>query len=220
MRAELARLHQRMHTTMIYVTHDQVEAMTLADRIVVLRSGEVQQVGAPLELYHRPANRFVGGFIGSPSMNFLDGRMLGEEDDRGIVETAGSRIALPKGRRLAAVGQRLLVGIRPEHLSLGEGPGTIAGTVEVIEPMGFEAHLHVRLGDAPARTGSLAVADDVPIIVARLEASRVSHLAPGTRVELSPDPEHVHLFDRESDRAIGAPTASDAVVPTVVAAGG
>ena len=97
MRAELTRLHQRLKTTMIYVTHDQVEAMTLADRIMVLNGGEVQQVGAPLELYHRPANRFVAGFIGSPAMNFLPGKMVGEEDGQGVVEVGGRPGAPPGG---------------------------------------------------------------------------------------------------------------------------
>ncbi len=220
MRAELTRLHQRLKTTMIYVTHDQVEAMTLADRIMVLNGGEVQQVGAPLELYHRPANRFVAGFIGSPAMNFLPGKMIGEEDGQGIVEVAGARVRLPAGRRLPAVGQQLVVGMRPEHLSIGDGGAAgLDGTIEVVEPMGFDAHVHVRLGAAPQKSGSLQVAGGDPVVIARVESARVAHLTPGGRLTLVPDPSQLHLFDAERERAIGAPTASDAVVPTVAAAG-
>jgi ABC-type sugar transport system ATPase subunit len=140
-RVDLRRMHQQLRTTTVYVTHDQVEAMTLADRIVVLNGGVVQQVGTPDELFFSPANRFVAGFIGSPAMNFL------EED--GVV-----------------------LGVRPNDVVVGEGPRE--ATVEVIERMGFESHLHLRLGDRP--------------LVARVEGT-----PPTGRVRL--DFARVHRFD-------------------------
>jgi multiple sugar transport system ATP-binding protein len=149
MRVEIARLHARLGTTMIYVTHDQVEAMTLASRIVVLNGGRIEQVGAPLELYHRPANLFVAGFLGSPRMNFLSAQ---------VVRAAGGEL-----------GDAVTVGIRPECLSLGKASGALAfhGEVTLLERLGSEALAHVRLrgerndtviaklaGDAPLATGA------------------------------------------------------------------
>ncbi|RMG17298.1 MAG: sn-glycerol-3-phosphate ABC transporter ATP-binding protein UgpC [Deltaproteobacteria bacterium] len=195
MRTELARLHQRMRTTMIYVTHDQVEAMTLADRIVVLKRGEVQQVGAPLELYHHPANVFVGGFIGSPAMNFLPGRLVGEEEDgRGRFEVFGAVVHTAPGQALPAVGRTVTLGMRPEHLRLaGEG---IPGTLEVVEPMGWEAHAHVRVGRDDG-------AGDGATLVVRLEGAAASGLRPGAQVAVAPDPAHLHVFDPETGQALG-----------------
>jgi multiple sugar transport system ATP-binding protein len=149
MRIEIAKLHDEIGATMVYVTHDQVEAMTLADRIVVLRDGRVEQVGAPLDLYHQPANRFVAGFIGSPQMNFIDC----------IVEAAdaqGVRIRLPGGQALhvavAADGVRaadtVTLGVRPEHLLEGRAPpdGTVLeGRCTVVEQLGESHLLHVEL---------------------------------------------------------------------------
>jgi multiple sugar transport system ATP-binding protein len=134
MRAEIKALHRRLGTTMIYVTHDQVEAMTMADRIVVLQAGRVEQIGTPLDLYDRPANRFVAGFIGSPSMNFLPGRVSAGQFVLGD-------LAVPVA---SAVGGPAVLGIRPEHLEIGEGG--LPATVEVVEPMGHETQLTARLG--------------------------------------------------------------------------
>ncbi|MDF1564138.1 MAG: sn-glycerol-3-phosphate ABC transporter ATP-binding protein UgpC [Deltaproteobacteria bacterium] len=198
MRAELARLHQRTRTTMIYVTHDQVEAMTLADRIVVLEGGIVQQVGPPLTLYAEPVNKFVAGFIGSPAMNFLPAQMLGEDEaeGRGWVEVLGARLLLPAGRKLAAVGQRLELGIRPEHLVVQPGEeGDLSGRVEVVEPMGFEMHLHLRLLPGAGE-------EEGPIVVVRAEAAKVGAVAPGDLRGLDLPPEHLHLFDAGSGEAI------------------
>ncbi len=149
MRIELAKLHERLDATMIYVTHDQVEAMTLADKIVVLNDGNVEQVGSPLELYHRPDNVFVAGFIGSPRMNFLQTTVAGVED-------GGVRCALPGGGAVmvpvdgagAAPGEPVTLGVRPEHLALGRGGETeIGGQVEVVEQLG-ESHLvHLEVTD-------------------------------------------------------------------------
>ncbi len=140
MRTEIKALHQRLKNTIIYVTHDQVEAITMADRIVVMNAGRIEQVGAPLELYDRPANVFVAGFIGSPGMNFIDGVVR----DGHLVCGDGTHIpGLPVW---LAEGARITLGIRPEHASVGEGPLDI--TVDVIEPTGAETHLYAHLGGA------------------------------------------------------------------------
>jgi ABC-type sugar transport system ATPase subunit len=140
-RAEIAALHERIRSTMIYVTHDQVEAMTLADRIVVLRAGRVEQVGTPLELYNKPANKFVAGFIGAPHMNFLDGNVTGV--------TAGNvQVALAGGLKVevagsASAGDRVLVGIRPQHLRLAAmGEPALAAKVTLVEELGSETVVH------------------------------------------------------------------------------
>ncbi|OKL42329.1 ABC transporter ATP-binding protein [Pseudovibrio exalbescens] len=144
MRIEIAKLHREMNATMVYVTHDQTEAMTLADRIVVLNAGRVEQVGSPLELYHRPQNAFVAGFIGSPKMNFIKSSVVS-------LQERGVEVALPGGGTViasvaadgVATGDQVKVGIRPEHLSVSaEGPMT--GVVEVIESLGESHFLYVR----------------------------------------------------------------------------
>src|SRR5438477_9947716 len=153
MRTEITALHQRLKTTMIYVTHDQVEAMTMADRIVVLRAGRVEQIGTPLELYNRPDNRFVAGFIGSPQMNFLSGRIAAIHDD-------GARIALDAAPDAAAdaplplrgagttAHQRVLLGIRPEHVTLGgaaAGSLHVTATIDRVEQLGAASFLYCSL---------------------------------------------------------------------------
>jgi multiple sugar transport system ATP-binding protein len=136
MRAEIKALQVRLQTTSIYVTHDQVEAMTMADRIVVMREGRVAQMGAPLELYDEPDNRFVAGFIGSPAMNFVRTTVVDGVIDMG----AGGRIQLPAN--MAFVKGDVEIGIRPEHIVLDD-QGPLAGRVEVIEPTGSETLLYV-----------------------------------------------------------------------------
>ncbi len=143
-RIEIAKLHEETGATMIYVTHDQVEAMTLADRIVVLNAGRVEQVGAPLDLYHRPANLFVAGFIGSPRMNFLPGVVEGGEGG-GCRLADGTLVPLPPGR--AAPGARVTLGIRPEHLVEGPADGALEGRVDFVEQLGETHLLYVRTGD-------------------------------------------------------------------------
>jgi ABC-type sugar transport system ATPase subunit len=159
MRAEITALHERLRTTMIYVTHDQVEAMTMADRIVVLRGGRVEQIGAPLELYNRPCNRFVAGFIGSPQMNFLGARVT-------AVDPAGVRIALDAGGEAGdaaipadagatARDARVTLGIRPEHIAVGPTSGAalrLAATIERSEQLGAASFLYCRLGNGDALT--------------------------------------------------------------------
>jgi multiple sugar transport system ATP-binding protein len=180
MRIELSRLHQRLKTTVLYVTHDQVEAMTLADRIVVMRDGLVQQVGVPRVVYARPANRFVAGFIGSPPMNFLEGELEG-----GAVVGQGFRIALPAGT--AADGRSVVVGIRPEALEVTtEGDGALRASVEVVEPMGAEVLAHVGTDAAP--------------MVVRLPGD--STVRAGDSLDLRVEPGSVHVFDPETEERI------------------
>jgi multiple sugar transport system ATP-binding protein len=142
-RIEIAGLHRETGTTMIYVTHDQVEAMTLAQTIVVLNAGRVEQVGAPLDLYHRPANRFVAGFIGSPPMNFWDGDVRDIRSDGIIVPGLGGEpIQIAAEFSTLAVGDPVTIGIRPEHIRIGQGNSPCAqGRIELIEQLG-ESHLY------------------------------------------------------------------------------
>jgi multiple sugar transport system ATP-binding protein len=150
MRLEIARLHQRLSATMIYVTHDQTEAMTLGDRLVVMNEGAIQQIGEPMEIYENPANLFVAGFIGSPSMNFIPGRII--DEGRAFVSDAGE-ITLPLGKEQASVrslvNKPVVLGIRPEHLSIA-GPADLsesfAATVELVERTGLETFVHARAG--------------------------------------------------------------------------
>ncbi|MDP2739164.1 MAG: sn-glycerol-3-phosphate ABC transporter ATP-binding protein UgpC [Pseudorhodobacter sp.] len=183
MRSEIRELHQRLRTTTVYVTHDQIEAMTMADRIVVMRDGHIAQIGAPLELYDRPANVFVAGFIGSPAMNLITG--VARRDG------AGARI-IADGLALPAPvvpglneGRRVTWGIRPEHLELADSG--LAATVVVVEPTGSETHVLLRFG------GHDAVA-----------VFRDRHaFQPGQVVHLAPRTELVHLFDADSGERLG-----------------
>jgi len=193
MRNEIARLHQRLESTMIYVTHDQVEAMTLADKIVVLNAGRVEQVGSPHELYQRPATKFVAGFIGSPTMNFLPAALV-SGDSRGCrVRTAGlNELALPQDTRQHAAGEALTLGVRPEHLRLDEAKGDNAFEIVNVEYLGNEVYVYL----APKAGETL--------LIHRSEAP--SQWRVGQRVALVPDPDHVHLFDGQ-DRALGVAPA-------------
>ena len=149
MRIQITKLHDDLDATMIYVTHDQVEAMTLADKIVVLNAGNVEQVGAPLELYHRPRNLFVAGFIGSPKMNFLRGTVASHENRVATVRLAGGvEVATGTAGEGVRAGDEVTLGIRPEHLvEGGGGDAEIRGDVDVIERLGGESYLYVGLGD-------------------------------------------------------------------------
>ncbi|OLP60937.1 ABC transporter ATP-binding protein [Xaviernesmea oryzae] len=138
MRIELAKLHRQLKATMIYVTHDQVEAMTMADRIVVLNAGNIAQVGAPLELYHKPANLFVAGFIGNPKMNMLPVTCMGATSDGVTVDYKGQTATIPVDGSRAREGEALTLGVRPEHLLLGSGDLTLNVTPTVIERLGAQ----------------------------------------------------------------------------------
>jgi multiple sugar transport system ATP-binding protein len=175
MRIEIARMKDRLGTTMVYVTHDQIEAMTLADKIVVLNGGRVEQVGSPLDLYNKPVNRFVGGFIGSPRMNFLPlGKQLGE----GAYAVAGGEVRVPEG--LAAAPHE--VGIRPEHLELvGRGtPGSLSGTVTMTEHLGSDTYAYVALDGAE------------DMLVVRLSGERA--VKRNEKIGVGFDPEMIHVF--------------------------
>jgi multiple sugar transport system ATP-binding protein len=147
MRIELASLHQRLGNTMVYVTHDQVEAMTMADRIVVLRQGNVEQVGAPLELYNRPANRFVAGFIGSPRMNFLDGKVLRSDSSGVLVEIPGvPPLAVAADGAGCRVGDPVALGVRPEHVRVdGKEANAADASVGATEQLGSDSYLYCEL---------------------------------------------------------------------------
>jgi len=182
MRAELGALHRRLGTTMIYVTHDQVEAMTLATRIAVLHDGILQQVGPALELYHRPANRFVAGFIGSPAMNFLPGDVASEA---GAPVFVAGGLRVPLTGPVSGAGEGFTLGIRPHQLelALGElagGAARLEGEVVVVEPMGWEAFVHV---ETPAGR-----------VVAQIPGDRAARLAGGETIGLAIHPERAYLF--------------------------
>lgn len=149
MRIEISRLHKRLGRTMIYVTHDQVEAMTLADKIVVLDAGRVAQVGKPLELYHYPADRFVAGFIGSPKMNFLPVKVTALAIDQVQVELPmpnRQQVWLPVDSRDVQVGANMSLGIRPEHLLPSDiADVTLEGVVQVVEQLGNETQIHIQI---------------------------------------------------------------------------
>jgi sn-glycerol 3-phosphate transport system ATP-binding protein/multiple sugar transport system ATP-binding protein len=152
-RVDIRRLHDEQKATSIYVTHDQVEAMTLADVLVVLDKGRVQQVGKPLDVYQRPANRFVAGFLGSPAMNFIDARLEGQLEGRpGTLAVAfgeGGRVLLPTGDRFAALDRdRVVLGIRPHDVRL-DPAGTLPFDVELVETLGPHVHVHGKLAGAP-----------------------------------------------------------------------
>ena len=187
MRTEIKELHQRLKTTSVYVTHDQIEAMTMADQIVVMRDGLVEQRGQPLALYDRPANLFVAGFIGSPAMNFLKGTAKRNGAGLAIVFADGAHLAVPQNARVEE-GQAIVYGTRPEHLLLGnEGEG-LKSTVVVVEPTGADTQVFCKSADA-----------DVMAIF------RERHqFAAGDTVHLVPDPARSHLFDAQSGKSLMA----------------
>jgi multiple sugar transport system ATP-binding protein len=191
MRLEIKRLRSRVPTTSVFVTHDQVEAMTLGDRVVVMMDGRIQQVGTPLEVYGNPANRFVAGFIGAPSMNFLDVK-ISEEGPGLLAEAPSLRLALPTANNRALAGWRgkeVLMGMRPEHLSLGSDSSQCGfdANVEVVEQLGSEIILETRLGDAR-------------VTVARVDPQLCFRV--GETVRLSVQPERLHFFDPITEVAI------------------
>jgi multiple sugar transport system ATP-binding protein len=150
-RVEIAKLHRELAATTIYVTHDQVEAMTLANKIVVMNQGRVEQVGSPLDLYHRPANLFVAGFIGSPRMNFIPGRVEAARSGMAILSFAGGEIALSTPASEMAEAERITIGIRPEHMNEGSGGAlTVEGDVEAVEHLGEATLVYLRLPDGTA----------------------------------------------------------------------
>jgi len=186
MRLEIAKLHKELGSTMIYVTHDQVEAMTLADKIVVLRAGRVEQVGSPIELYDDPDNLFVAGFIGSPKMNFIPADVVGKSDGELILRLRDwgcPEVRVPVETSDMSVGQRLLVGIRPEHFIAENGP-TINVQVEVIENLGGTAFAYA------------ATSSDSPLTI---ELDQPGRGLDSDQLSICLDPTRVYLFDPVSE---------------------
>ncbi|HZT18866.1 MAG TPA: sn-glycerol-3-phosphate ABC transporter ATP-binding protein UgpC [Dongiaceae bacterium] len=190
MRTEIKALHQRLGTTMVYVTHDQLEAMTMADRIVVMQEGRIEQQGPPLELYDSPANLFVAGFIGSPAMNFIEGKLA--RDGAGWGVAAGEvRLALP-GAAAAEEGRAVVLGIRPEHLHVSAAGSGIPAEAEVVEPTGATTYVFTRIAGQP-------------VTAVFTERRRIG---PGERIGLSPEPDRIHLFDAESGQRLDLSSAA------------
>jgi multiple sugar transport system ATP-binding protein len=193
MRGELARLHQRLETTIVYVTHDQIEAMTLADRIVVMNNGIIMQTGAPMEVYENPKNLFVAGFIGSPAMNFFDARVTGEKGAL-FVEGENFRLAISdklQDRFMQAKDRDLILGIRPEHIYDKDVKGNFPGgeilkaTVEVVEPIGSQVILLASCGSS-----NLTACVDPQ-----------THAKPNRELEFVVDTNRLHLFDKMTEKA-------------------
>jgi multiple sugar transport system ATP-binding protein len=191
MRAEIKKLHQQIGKTTVYVTHDQVEAMTLSSRIAVLDKGELQQFDEPQKIYDHPANMFVAGFMGSPAMNFLPARLRGKGTAQKVVLAAGTKdeTALNLSRPVAAQdGQNVIAGIRPEHFTRAtdKAPNSIAATVTLVEPTGSETHVVSRFGTAE--------------ITAKFAPSQAPSL--GEKIRLAVDMERACLFDAETQQAL------------------
>ena len=197
MRAEIIKLRQRINTTFIYVTHDQTEAMTLGDRIVIMKDGFIQQIGTPQEVFDQPANLFVAGFIGSPQMNFFDGE-LEKKDGKYQLKVGEATVVLGgKAQELLTgkgVGERkVTVGIRPEHIAFAAAPGsdTVSSKVDVSEMMGSEVYLHVN-----------AVGRDVVLRIPTtdLPAEHRAGIPYGTEINFAFRPDLIHLFDPETEK--------------------
>ena len=188
MRAEIKALHQRLKTTTVYVTHDQVEAMTMADRIVVMHDGRVEQIGTPLDLYDHPGNLFVAQFIGSPAMNVVEGTIKRANGGAHVQSRDGIR--WPLGSAAGTEGQSVAYGIRPEHLSLtdAKAPTAVPAEVSVVEPTGAETELLLQAGEAQ-------------IVLVTHGRPQVK---PGDRVGLAIEPAMVHVFDQKTGQRLAA----------------
>ena len=182
MRAEIRELHQRLATTTIYVTHDQIEAMTMADKIVVMHGGRIEQIGAPLELYDRPANTFVAGFIGAPSMNFMEGVVA--EGASGLVARVQDHEFALASTNGVSPGQKVTLGVRPENTELAEAG--VPGEIMVVEPTGSEIHLVVR-----------SDGQDYVVVVRERQA-----FSPGQKVAMTAKPDAIHLFDHDTGQRL------------------
>jgi multiple sugar transport system ATP-binding protein len=185
-RTEIKRMHQQIGTTIIYVTHDQVEAMTLADRIVILRAGDIEQVGTPDDVYNRPQSVFVGGFVGSPAMNFAKATVQSQD----LVFEDGNRLPLSQvraGRETALEGRTVIVGVRPEHFSAATDTSlALNAKVQVVEPLGSDTLVHFAIGKET--------------MTARMSPD--TRPEPGSEIRVAIDPSKVHLFDAVSERVI------------------
>ena len=191
MRAEIIKLREKIDTTFIYVTHDQVEAMTLGDRIVIMRDGFIQQIGTPQEVFNHPANLFVAGFIGTPQMNFFNDGKLSIEDGKYVVEVMGKKFVMPEDKQAAlkangVQAQEVAVGVRPVHVQIGDTG--IAARIDVSEMMGSELHLHMTAGT-----------NDVVAVVptANIDTAALSN---HSEVKFDFDPKLMHLFNKETEK--------------------
>ncbi|MFR9308667.1 MAG: ABC transporter ATP-binding protein, partial [Lachnospiraceae bacterium] len=197
MRAEIIKLRQRINTTFIYVTHDQTEAMTLGDRIVIMKDGVIQQIGTPQEVFEHPANLFVAGFIGVPQMNFYDAELLLEEDGHYVVRMGQFRVVpsdekQEKLKNNQVEPQSITLGVRPEHIALlGDGENTLPGTVDVSEMMGSAVHLHV---NACGRD-SIIIAQTMSF-----EGKAPINMTIGSPISFTFGGNVVHLFRKEDGR--------------------
>jgi multiple sugar transport system ATP-binding protein len=187
MRTEIKELHQRLKTTSVYVTHDQIEAMTMADQIVVMRDGVVEQRGRPLELYDRPANLFVAGFIGSPAMNFLPARLRRANGRVEVELEGGARVPAPRDAA-GEDGQPVIFGTRPEHLALAAPGEGLPAEVVVVEPTGADTQVFAKIG-----------ATEVTAVFRERHEFRA-----GEAIRLAPDHERTHLFDAASGKSLRA----------------
>lgn len=190
MRTEISRLHRRLETTMIYVTHDQVEAMSMGDRIVVMHNGIIQQVDTPLTIYNHPANQFVAGFIGSPTMNFFTGRILDGDGMRFQNAASTLTVPLPAGKSVAA-NQEVVLGIRPEHIAardFGASSQRISVCIDVIEPVGNEIFVYFKLPNQADQYVSRIPSEILPVA--------------GKEFDLFVDTSKLHLFDKATGRAL------------------
>jgi multiple sugar transport system ATP-binding protein len=188
MRTEIKELQQRLKTTSIYVTHDQIEAMTMADRIVVMHDGRVEQIGAPLEVYDRPANMFVAGFIGSPAMNFLEGEVAQANGRASVRGREGLTLPLSGAGAPAPEGTPVVYGVRPEHFALAEDGEGLPAQVVVVEPTGAEILVFCRVAGK-----------EVQVAFKERHAFR-----PGDQIRLRPNLEALHLFDAQSGQRLDA----------------
>jgi len=200
MRTELKRLHLAIRSTMVYVTHDQVEAMTMGDRIVIMNGGVICQVGTPLEIYDKPASRFVAGFIGSPPMNFFEGEIAADEAGAAVLLGGGLQLPLPRPDLAERAGRKVWLGIRPEHISLTQAgrmtsevslhrvfrTAKVPSVIEVVEPLGHRVILTARSAAGPFQ----------------METEIHAGVHGGERVELWFDMNRAYLFDRDTEAAI------------------
>ena len=204
MRTEIKKVHNTVKTTTVYVTHDQVEAMTLADRVVVMNQGLIEQVGPPQELYHHPQTRFVAGFIGSPGMNFFPVELIRTDDGLAVQLENGVNLAVPADRTArysAYAGRDMLFGIRPEHMPAFTGdsyPGftTVEVDVDITEPMGMETVIYFFL----SRTKNNHKDVTEPPYCARIDPE--VHVMPGSKLRLSVDTNNMHLIDPATDKVV------------------
>ncbi|WP_283638935.1 ABC transporter ATP-binding protein [Marinovum algicola] len=186
MRSEIKTLHQRVKTTSIYVTHDQIEAMTLADRVVILNGGSIEQAGRPIDLYEKPDNLFVAAFIGTPSMNLIDASIVKTDTGLAAELSGGQMVPVTSNHPHIREHEEVIVGMRPEHFAMGGGGVPLSGSATLVEPTGAQTHITFDLGDKPA-TAVLDGGVDVAV---------------GQPLTVSIDPLKVHFFDRTTGRRV------------------